>query len=285
MQSNPPSGLTKVLAPSRLTAVVDIGSNPIDGAPPYAEMLVAGLCSVVGFEPQKKALDVLNTRKGPHERYYPYAIGDGSLRTLKLCAAEGMSSLLSPDPDKLALFSDFPKFGAVIGEASVQTKRLDDVEEIEAIDLLKIDIQGGELDAISSGRTKLASAVAIQTEVSFVPLYRDQPCLGAIDALLRGMGFIPHCFAELKTWPVAPFKGFNSRQLLEADLVYVRDFTRPQNMSGEQWKHLALIAHHCYKSADLAMYAIQSAVKLGAVEADAPVQYIEMLRPPGMARR
>ena len=37
-------------------------------------------------------------------------------------------------------------------------------------------------------------------------------------------------------------------QLLEADLVYVRDFTHPELMDDEQLKHLALIAHHCYQS-------------------------------------
>ena len=41
-------------------------------------------------------------------------------------------------------------------------------------------------------------------------------------------------------------------QLLEADVVYVRDFTFPDKMSSEQLKHLALIAHHCYGSYDLA---------------------------------
>jgi hypothetical protein len=39
-----------------------------------------------------------------------------------------------------------------------------------------------------SGKAKLSEAVAIQTEISFVPLYKDQPTLGDIDLELRGQG-------------------------------------------------------------------------------------------------
>ena len=36
-----------LLSPDRLTAVVDVGANPIDGAPPYQPMLDRKLCTVV----------------------------------------------------------------------------------------------------------------------------------------------------------------------------------------------------------------------------------------------
>jgi hypothetical protein len=102
------------------------------------------------------------------------------------------------------------------------------------------------------------------------------------------MGFVPHCLAELKVRPLAPLivdgdphKG--GRQLLEADVVYARDFTRPQNMDGEQWKHLALIAHHCYGSIDLAHRAITAATELGVLRPEAPAQYLNILRSSGAA--
>jgi len=57
--------LNQLLEPDRLTAVVDIGANPIDGDPPYHEMLRKGLCTVTGFEPQPDALASLLQRKGP----------------------------------------------------------------------------------------------------------------------------------------------------------------------------------------------------------------------------
>ena len=38
--------LFRLIGPERLTAVVDVGANPIDGDPPYLPMLRGGLCRV-----------------------------------------------------------------------------------------------------------------------------------------------------------------------------------------------------------------------------------------------
>ena len=46
--------------------------------------------------------------------------------------------------------------------------RNEPVIEIQHLDFLKIDIQGGELAVFRGGKAKLAQSVAIQTEVSFV---------------------------------------------------------------------------------------------------------------------
>ena len=77
--SNDP--LLKLLGPKRLTAVVDIGANPIDGDPPYKDLLQKRGCRVTGFEPQVEALAMLNKRKSELETYLPNVIGDGNPAT------------------------------------------------------------------------------------------------------------------------------------------------------------------------------------------------------------
>jgi len=57
----------------------------------------------------------------------------------------------------------------------------------------------------------------------------------------------------------------------------VRDFSRPGNMTAEQWKHLALIAHHCYGSYDLALKALVTLMELGVLPADASRRYLASL--------
>src|SRR4051812_16084905 len=270
--------LNEILKPARRTAIVDVGANPIDGDPPYKAMLAAGLCEVTGFEPQGAALARLEQKKGSLERYLPYALADGRERTLHVCELEGMTSLLVPDPAHLALFNLFPTWGRVKEHIPVTTRRLDDIAEITALDFLKMDVQGAESEVLDHGRTKLAETVVIQTEVSFVPLYKDQPSLGEMDLALRELGFLPHCVTGTKIWPIAPMVVGDApnrgiRQLLETDMVYVRDFTNVRNMSTEQWKHLALVAHHCYGSYDLALKAILSLMELGAVPADSNRHY------------
>src|SRR5438105_12747158 len=120
------TALAKLLSPQRLTEVVDVGANPIDGDPPYAPMLVAGLCRVTGFEPQEAALLQLQPREGPTEHYLPYAVGDGNVHTLNICRASGMTSLLEPDQATLGLFELLMPLAAVTHRVPVQTRRLDD---------------------------------------------------------------------------------------------------------------------------------------------------------------
>ena len=276
------SFMLELLQPQRLTEVVDIGANPIDGDPPYKDMLQSGLCRVTGFEPQESALAQLLQAKGNNERYLPYAVGDGKQHTLHICRASGMTSLFEPDKRMLDLFEILAACGEVTEKIPLDTQRLDDISEIEAIDLLKIDIQGGELSVFQNGMRLLGKAICIQTEVSFLPLYKDQPTLGDIDIELRKQGFIPHCAAAIKNWPIAPFASPNNpyqplNQLLEADLVYVRDFSRPELMDDEQLKHLALIAQFCYGSIDLTMRCIMLLTQRGTLPQDAMESFTSTL--------
>jgi FkbM family methyltransferase len=289
--------LIEILRPERLTAVVDIGANPIESDPPYKTMLQRRLCRVIGFEPQPDALAALQARKSDLETYLPYIIGDGSPSKLRICNASGMTSLFEPDANTLYHFRGFSEMGRVVRTIPVETHRLDDVAAISAIDFLKMDVQGGELAAIQSGGRLLSDAVAVQAEVSFIPLYHDQPVFGQIDIALRQLGFVPHTFPEMryKTFPEMRYKmisplfdpenpGAAYKQLLEADIVYVRNFMRADAMTAEQLKHLALIAHNCYRSFDLAMNCIHHLEKRRAVAVGSAGKYFSLL-PVGTSSR
>jgi len=272
--------LVELLQPERRTGVVDVGANPITDVPPYAPMLQRRIATLVGFEPQAEGLAALNLRKGDLETYLPYALGDGKPGTLKLCHAPGMSSLLTPNPQVLDCLALYSIFGMVVGEMALETRRLDDIAEIGALDFLKIDVQGSELAVFQGGRAHLAGAVAVQTEVCFMPLYKDQPLYGDID---RELGMIPHIFSEVQKAMILPMLFANDIRAtmnhgLYTDVLYVRDFTRPDDMSTEQLKHLALIAHYCYASYDLAGKCIRDLTLRNAVAPDAVDRYLKGLK-------
>jgi len=280
--SGPQDELFALLAPQRLTAVVDIGANPIDGDPPYKPMLDKGLCTVIGVEPQPDALKRLAERKGPREIYLPHVVGDGGTHTLHVCAASGMTSLFTPDGDALRHFRDFVEWGRVVHREEVKTIRLDDIAEVTELDFLKIDAQGSELSVFRGGRERLGRAVAVQVEVSFICLYENQPTFGDIDAELRGLGFVPHTFAAINRRMILPLETEDRyaalNQLLEADAVYVRDFTKPQRMSDEQLKHLALVSHHAYRSYDLACNCLFHLTARKAIAPASAERYLAMIK-------
>jgi FkbM family methyltransferase len=274
-----------LLQPDRITTVIDIGAKPIDGNPSYKTMLQQGLCRLIGFEPQAEVLAALDSRKSDLELYLPYTVGDGKDGLLRVCRAPGMTSLLEPDENALQHFPMLSEWGKVVSELPMSTRRLDDIGEIDAIDLLRIDVQGSELSVFQHGQRHLARAVAIQTEVSFVALYKGQPAFDDIDLELRKLDFVPHAFTAINRRMIAPLPANDPcaalNQLVEADVIYVRDFTRPDAMDVEQLKHLALIAHYCYQSHGLAMHCIDQLARRGAVEAAAVDKYLGWLRAGG----
>ena len=162
----------------------------------------------------------------------------------------------------------------------VQTHRLDDLD-IDEFDLLKIDVQGAELTVIQHGRERLRDAVAVHTEVWFVPLYLGQPTFGEVDVELRSQGFVPHSMPEVKRWAIAPTVFDDNiytpgNQLLEADIVYVRDLAHPERMTSEQLSHLAMIAFHVYGSVDLAVFCIIELHQRGRAPEDAVEQLMQL---------
>jgi len=258
--------------------VVDVGANPIDGDPPYRQLLDAGLCRVTGFEPQSAALAELRRQAGPLERYLPYAVGDGDQHTLHLCATSGFASLLEPDAQQLDLLVDFPELARVTGRERVDTQRLDDIEEISEVDYLKIDIQGGELSVLRAGRQKLSRAVAIHTEVGFHRLYHDQPTFADVDLELRDQGFVPHQFVSTRTWPMVPVTWGDplqqaARQLVEADILYVRDPVQLDRLDVGQLARLTLVADVIYGSFGLALRCVQELIARGVVDQAAEHRY------------
>lgn len=251
-----PPPLHSLLHLSCTIKIVDVGANPIDGPAPYAALLAAGHADVVGFEPNLEALAKLNDQKGPRETYMPYAVGDGRRHTLRHCFAPGMTSLLKPNPDVLALFHGFSEWGRVVRTEDVDTVRLDDIPETLSMDLLKIDIQGAELMVFENAVERLRGALVVHTEVEFLPMYIDQPLFSDVERVLRQYGFLLHRFAPLVSKTIKPmlfngdpYAGFS--QVFWADAIFVKNFIVFDQFDSDQLLRFAVILHDCYGSFDL----------------------------------
>lgn len=269
--------LHEILKPERKTAIVDVGAaayaHELDGPRPYENLLQLKIGSLIGFEPQTKNWPVSEL----DEIYYPDIIGDGAEGMLRTYKAPWLTSLFEPHPMAMDVFRFKQGFELVRAE-TVQTRRLDDIEPVRRIDFLKIDAQGSELAAIQGAAKKLFDAVFVQMEVQFIPLYKNQPMFTDLHCAMERRGFMLHTFFSAGNLMIGPYvyvlrPDAAMRQIMHADAVYVRDFSRLDLLQPEQVKQMALIAHYCYGSFDLAYRCVLHL--LGREVADKYIREVE----------
>ncbi|MCX7935938.1 MAG: FkbM family methyltransferase, partial [Planctomycetota bacterium] len=151
----------------------------------------------------------------------------------------------------------------VVRRAQIETKKLDDIPELDDADYIKMDIQGAELDAIQGGRKTFAQAVVVETEVEFVPLYAEQPLFADVDTALRGLGFMFHRFKAICGRTAKPLLVNNDpnaamSQMLWADAVYVKDMLAWHTLPPAKLLKMVLILHEVYRAYDLCHLALQA---------------------------
>jgi FkbM family methyltransferase len=280
------SVLLDLLRTERPTHIVDVGSNPVN-SPPYKLLAEGKHAVIVGFEPQAEAFAKLESQQSETEVHLPYAIGDGSTGELNITKSSGFTSLLEADTDTLDYLGRFRRLTRVLDRVPLETRKLDDVQEIRDMDLLKIDIQGGELAVFQYGKAKLSNAVAVITEVAFLPIYKDQPLLDDQMAELRAQGFMLHKFLFAKQMKLerpetsSLDKRTHANQLLDGDAVFIRDLRDPAAVDSEQLKHLAILADSTFHSHDLVLVCLAELAGREEVPADAAARYRALLADAG----
>lgn len=152
----------RLLGDSDLRVCVDIGANIGDYS---AELLdrFAG-ASVIAFEPSATNIAHLTARFAGQDRLriVPAAVGDhdGTAVLHSDVPGSGLASLSRRDLDYLGLAFDV--------EESVRVMRFEDFWRTDmagcAIDLLKLDIEGHEMDALSGAGAAIEAARAVQFE-------------------------------------------------------------------------------------------------------------------------
>jgi FkbM family methyltransferase len=274
--------LLQLVPLDRPIRIVDVGSSPVDGPPPYQPIVDQVPTEVIGFEPNPDARAELQALAKPNEKFLADALGDGGSHTLHFCNAPGMNSLFEPDLTVLEKFHLFADFGTVIRTETIGTKRLDDLQGVRPIDFIKLDVQGFEKTILEHGRESVRGCLVVHTEAAFVPMYRNQPCLGEVDTLLRELGFVAHTIFSLKRWGVMPLlvegnprKGFN--QLLDGDIVYVRNFFDLSGWESGDIARLAHILHSVYGSFDVVYYLLRELTRRRVVAAETQHRYLQLV--------
>ncbi len=263
--------LTEIIGKNNLSGIeiLDIGAMFAgDDTEIYSPLLKTGIGKVTGFEALSNECEKLNKKYNPKHKFFPYFVGDGQKKNFYITNTLMTSSLYEPNRTLIDLFLNLGTVMQVEKVEEVQTKRLDDISEIpKDIDYIKIDTQGSELEILVNGEKMLETAVAVHTEVEFVPLYKNQPLFGDIDIFLRSKGFVFHRFSNISGRSFIPIVSEDTpnkplSQYLWADAVYVKDFLNLAWLKPEKILKLAVILHDIYRSFDLCHHILSEYDKI-----------------------
>lgn len=241
--------------------ILDIGAA-LSEIPPYQTLVNAGFARITGFEPDRASCDKLNQTYGSTHRFLPRFVGAGGAAIFHETNWSLTGSLFEPNTEVLSVFQNLAESVTPVARHLVETVSLDALYktgDLPDIDYIKIDIQGGELDVFRHARRLMNHVLALQTEVEFVELYKNQPLFADVDVFLRNSGFQFHTFTSFgsrafKPVVVAGDMNKGMKQYLWSDAVYFRDWLQLEALSDLQLKKLATLAHEIYQSADLAYY-------------------------------
>lgn len=166
--------------------IVDGGANRGDTVERLRTLFPDAM--VHAFEPLPALADAVRARFPTDERLVVHRAAlaaHGGTLAMKRMRSDPTSSTLTPS----ALARRY------------QGARVDVVEELEVlalpladavaepIDVLKLDLQGGELAALRGLGGRLAEVRLLLTEVEFAPLYDGQPLFSDVEQYLRKAGF------------------------------------------------------------------------------------------------
>ena len=243
--------------------IMDVGAADTNENPIYLSLINNKIANLNAFEGDERQIEKLKLKYKDSFKLFTEFLFDGSTQNLYLAThpESGMTSLFKPNEKVLNFFNGFSKFGEIKKIEKIKTEKLDNIFQLPLIDFAKLDIQGSELTVLKNGVKKLESCLAIQLEVSFVCLYEDQPSFGEVDLWMRNNGYLPHTFLDIKKWSISPTIFNNNlrhsgNQLLESDIIYIKDPFKLDLLSDTQLKKFILISHYLFKSIDLSVYLI-----------------------------
>lgn len=204
------------LLPARLFAhpgiLVDIGAHV--GAWTHAALVVAPDRTVVAIEPSPDNSALLSSRFAADPRVLIHQCAITSTDDVSVgfhtYSSSDFNSIRPLAPEIRDCYPDVTEMAIV----DVPASTLDHLLRDDAIVLLKLDVQGGELEVLRGATESLARCLAVLIELNFVSHYDGDALFTELHFELKRRGFELHALAP----------GFHDAggRLLWTDAVYLR---------------------------------------------------------------
>lgn len=179
------------LTNGNVNIIFDVGAHVGDTVETYSSLFPQA--EIFAYEPFPDSFAILKEKfsNKKHIHFFQKGIADNSsVRKMYVNESSGTNSLL--EPTKMGLSSD--KAVKNKNEISISTTTIQDEcysNQISSIDILKLDIQGGELAALNGAEDllKQKKIKLIYTETYFRQQYVDQPLFYDIGNYLKSFGY------------------------------------------------------------------------------------------------
>jgi FkbM family methyltransferase len=195
--------MAKLLRSREVTSVVDAGAS--NGRISRRLLKLFPQATVYGFEPNPLYGDDLTRLSKRECRFKPQFLAvshEEGIVDMHLTVSPGNSSLFVP--------SDRLKELDPAGTSLRETRRIPSVtldqwalgQDVAGVEVMKLDIQGGELQALRGAHQMLRdSVILVYTEILFNPIYEGGALYSEIDLCLRDCGFVLHDIFKPKYGP------------------------------------------------------------------------------------
>ena len=216
-----------------ISVIVDGGASIGDTSERFACMFPKA--KVYAFEPFPKFLKVLREKALTNSRIRVFSFALGKIegeRILRVNESDGTNSLFAASQTGKELY---PELLEQKGEIKVSITNLDEWAEdqkIDQIDILKLDLQGGELAALQgvSKNLKERRIKFLIVEISFLHQYENQPIASDILKFLECQGYDLFNLYQCS---------YHNGQIIQADAIFVERTT----LAKLRFSHRAVFHH------------------------------------------
>lgn len=207
--------MAKLLQNHKITGIIDAGAS--NGSISKRLLRLFPQASVYAFEPNPLYLPILQELAAKDSRIHPEfsVLSDKEgMIALNITRSPGSTSLFIPGKN---LTEMYPEQSEIETVKHIEAVTIDDWAERKgnpSIQIMKFDIQGGELKALEGADRMLrTSTLLVYTEILFNSLYDGGAVYSEIDLSLRKRGFILYDFYKPRY--------HKNGKLLWADAIFV----------------------------------------------------------------
>ena len=241
--------------------LLDVGAR--DGIDPRWDPFAA-VIEVTAFEPDEAECERLQRAAGSlayPARFLPHALWREVAEDVPFHVANWpvASSFYAPNDEFLRAFPVARGLLATKEVRSIAATTLDSVRDEYGVgcDVLKLDVEGAELDVLRGGEGVLAEALILEVEVELSPLFAGQPLFADVDAHLRERGWALQGLRR-SSWRrgpgLDPAQSGDGGQIVAADALYLSQAAAGELELNRELKLLAAMS--AYRQADFVLARI-----------------------------